>query len=439
MIYCNQYNTKFQGGNQMKKNLFIFALLACFLFATPLVAADKFTDVNPKIWYYPEIIEAHDKGLIAGTSETTFSPDQPMTRGMFVTILGRIEGIDPNDYILGYEHNFTDLKLDFYKPYVTWAYETGIVAGTSETLYAPDRPITRQEIATILDRYVNLYHYQLPHAPKVNQFCDAADIADFAKNGMENMRLYGIIQGDNYGKGLPLATATRAQGTCMLLRFYKLIMSATDQLQMGEGYCRLLCASAPAGNMVENSDEHDANLAKFRPIFNSYLDKNETLGGVIHTKWQGKFYYFGVIQKTIPSGGMNIYQTSKVVMLDANMKKAGIATLKGSKGEACYKSTYGIYSIKPYYTSQGIFIYIATSTGSETTTFDMVLVKPGRFAFLSIPNILLQVHRDPADNNSIKIRKMFMNENNNGFYLDKKPWETIDFTKFPYVLGYTGK
>ncbi|MBQ4092036.1 MAG: S-layer homology domain-containing protein [Firmicutes bacterium] len=418
----------------MKKYFFVLALLVCFLFAAPLSAGEVFSDVNSGDWFYPEVTEAYNKGLVAGTSPTTFSPNQSMTRGQFVTILGRMEGIDPNDYILGFEHNFTDLKESYYIPYVTWAYENGIVAGETETRFAPDKAITREQIAAILDRYVKLLCYQLPQAPALDKFNDAGNISGYAKSSMEAMRLYGIIKGDENGNGLPQVTASRAEGTCMLLRFYNLIIPATEQFKMGDGYCRLLCASAPAGNFVTNSEEHDKNLAALRPSFASYLDSNESLGGVVHAKWQGKFYYFGVVQKTVASGNMNIYRNSKVIILDESMKYVGKADIS-----KCQESTYGIYSIKPYYTPQGIFIYIATSSGSETTTFDMVLVDPDKYAYLSFSEILLQIKRDPGDGNKIKIRKMYVNENNNGFYLNKQPWETIDFTKFPYVLGYTGK
>lgn len=417
----------------MKKTLFVLAMLVCFLFAAPLSAGEIFTDVNSGDWFSPEVTEAYNKGLVAGTSKTTFSPNQPMTRGQFVTILGRIEGIDPNDYILGFEHNFTDLKENYYIPYITWAYENGIVAGESETKFAPDKAITREQIAAILDRYVNLLHYQLPQAPTLSKYNDAAKISGYAKNGMEAMRLYGIIKGDEHGNGLPQYTANRAEGACMLLRFYNLIIPATEQGKMSDGYCRLLCAAAPAGNMVKNSEAHEASLSKLRPSFASYLNSNEMLGGVVQAKWQGNFYYFGVVQRIVPSGKMNVYQTNKVIILDQN--KQYVAKADISK---CQNSTYGIYSIKPYYTPQGIFIYIVTSTGSETTTFDMVLVDPDKYAYLSYKDLLLQIRRDPADNNNIKIRKMFVNENNNGFYLNKQPWETIDFTKFPKVLGYKG-
>ena len=86
----------------------------------------------------------------SGTSENTFSPDSPLTRGMFVTAFGRLAGINPEDY---QNRAFTDVKADaYYAPYVNWAAKTGIVDGITSTTFAPDSNITREQMAVILKK-----------------------------------------------------------------------------------------------------------------------------------------------------------------------------------------------------------------------------------------------------------------------------------------------
>jgi hypothetical protein len=94
----------------MKK--LIAALLSLILLASVLAgsasaAAEKFTDVKPGKWYYTAVDYAVSEGLFSGTSSTTFSPEEPMTRGMFVTVLGNKAKVDPDQYT---ESSFTDVK-----------------------------------------------------------------------------------------------------------------------------------------------------------------------------------------------------------------------------------------------------------------------------------------------------------------------------------------
>ena len=95
-------------------------------------AADSpFTDVKPGDWCYDAVLYAKANGFFSGTSETTFSPNGTMTRGMFVTVLGRMAGIDPAKY--GGYTGFTDVPEGmYYAPYVKWAAQYGITGGTGD-------------------------------------------------------------------------------------------------------------------------------------------------------------------------------------------------------------------------------------------------------------------------------------------------------------------
>ncbi len=114
----------------MKK--LIAALLTLVLMVSAVTvgasaAAEKFTDVNPNKWYYAAVDYAVGEGLFSGTSAATFSPNEPMTRGMFVTVLGHKAKIDPAQYT---ESSFSDVKAGkWYAPFVEWAAQNGIVNG----------------------------------------------------------------------------------------------------------------------------------------------------------------------------------------------------------------------------------------------------------------------------------------------------------------------
>lgn len=406
----------------MKKTVFILALLTCFLFATPLCAAAPFTDVQSGEWFYSEVNAAYEKGIIAGTTATTFSPYDEMTRGQFVAILGRIEGVDTTDYF-GYENNFTDLTQGYYDPYISWAYENGIVSGNSDTSFTPDEPITREAIAAILDRYINALYYQLPDVAKLKAFTDAASVSNWAKSSMEAMRKYGIIQGDENGKCTPLMTATRAEGAAMLVRFHNLITTATEKGNTGNGYCRLVCATSPSWMYDENATRmaHEKMMEKFAPYYAPHLESGEKLAAVVQTKLNNNFLYLGVTQKYFKNKG---YKTGRIIMLDSKLDF--IRAIKNSNGEAIgsYASAYGINAVKAYNTAQGIFLYIIHSNAGENTSNDLVLIGTDKTKFLCFGNTRMQCKKA---NNAIQMRFI------------GKTWETIDFTKFPNVLGYNGQ
>lgn len=408
----------------MKRTVFILALLTCFLFATPLCAASPFTDVQSNDWFYAEVNAAYENGMIAGTTATTFSPNEEMTRGQFVAILGRIEGVDTTDYF-GYENNFADLTQGYYDPYISWAYENGIVSGNSDTQFEPDEPITREAIAAILDRYINALFYQLPDAAKINDFADTASVSDWAKSGMEAMRKYGIIQGDENGKCTPLMTATRAEGAAMLVRFHKLITTATENGSMDNGYCRLVCATSPSWMYDSNESRiaHEKMMEKFAPYFAPHIQSGEKLAAVVQTKLNNDFLYIGITQKYFKNNG---YKTGRILML--NSKLDFVRAIQNTKGEAIgsYASSYGINAVKVYNTPQGIFLYIVHSNHTENTVNDLILIGTEKTKFLCFPEKRMQCKKSP-NSNSIQMRFL------------GGAWETMDFTKFPNVLGYTGK
>ena len=180
-----------------------------------------FTDIENH-WAKDNILFVVSRGLLNGTSETTFSPNTGMTRGMFVTALGRLAGVDPADYSTG---KFTDVKADaYYAPYVNWAASKGIVDGTSATTFAPDTNINREQMAVIMKNYAVKLGYTVPKALEAVTFADNASISSWAKEAVKSMQQAGILAGKTNNRFDPAGTATRAEVATVLRRFVEIII-----------------------------------------------------------------------------------------------------------------------------------------------------------------------------------------------------------------------
>lgn len=177
--------------------LVMLLAVVLLLGAVPAAAFAGFADVPADAWYAPAVQTCTEQGLFQGTSPTTFSPDLSMTRGMFVTVLGRVENIDPTQADAS---GFMDVPEDaYYAGYVGWAARSGIVAGVSDSVFEPERGISRQEICTIVHRYLVWKDVSLQTVPSA-QFADDAQIAEWAKESVYVCRSAGIVcgVGDNH-------------------------------------------------------------------------------------------------------------------------------------------------------------------------------------------------------------------------------------------------
>lgn len=225
----------------MKKNarnklvclaLALALLLGCALGAWPagarsLAWENPFTDVEDTDWFYPHVQWAAGSGVLSGTSATTFEPDAPMTRGMFVTALANWEGIDPAQYP---GSRFQDVEEDiWYTAPVEWAASWGIVNGTgqgdftfdSPTLdtFSPLAPLTRQDAVVFLFQYMSALDVEMESASgQLGRFPDGEDTALYARNAMEWAITNQILQGSD-GMLLSGGTLTRAQAAAVLDNF----------------------------------------------------------------------------------------------------------------------------------------------------------------------------------------------------------------------------
>ena len=187
-----------------------------------VVVADRFDDVSATSWSNPGIQYCVENGLMSGTGGDQFAPSIATTRAQIVQILYNLEG-EPK---VSGTTPFTDLTNDWYQDAVLWAYQTGVVAGTSATTFEPDRPVTREQIAVIIMEYVTrVLKLERTWTPAdLSIFPDADSVSDWAKDAMADAVALGLISGaSNGGQTLlePQGSATREQVATILMEFCK--------------------------------------------------------------------------------------------------------------------------------------------------------------------------------------------------------------------------
>ena len=210
---------------------FLSLLLSGALLISSIPAAfaadpSAMTDISGH-WAEENIGWVMEQELFNGVSETEFSPNGSMTRGMFVTVLGRYAGIDPEQYRDWYLPGlYGDVAEDrYYAPYINWATRFGIANGTSEDLFSPDEPVTREQMATLILRFASIYRFDIAQTTEeiVEAFTDFDTVGNFAKDAVETMRQTGLLNGIRQEDGTYLfstkTNATRAQCATILQRF----------------------------------------------------------------------------------------------------------------------------------------------------------------------------------------------------------------------------
>lgn len=183
--------------------------------ATPGIE-NPFVDVKEDAWYYSAVMWSFENDLFIGTSATEFSPDVPLTRAMLVTVLAKLHGADLNAYTQCSFDDVDDGK--WYTASVEWARAVGLVVGTGNNNFAPNEAIARQDLATILMNDAKYAGKDLPVGSPA-QFRDYEDIADYAKEAVTALTNAGVISGMPGNIFDPSANATRAEATAMLYQY----------------------------------------------------------------------------------------------------------------------------------------------------------------------------------------------------------------------------
>lgn len=176
-----------------------------------------FTDVPETMWYYDSVYYVYAHGLMNGTAATLFSPGNPTTRGMLVTILYRMEG-SPQGAGWG---PFTDVPPGaYYAQPIAWAAWNGIVNGITSTTFAPDRNVTREQMAAILYRYTAWKGWDVSQQGNLFQFTDWQKVQTYARTPLAWAVASGLIQGKENQRLDPGGPATRAEVATILQRFH---------------------------------------------------------------------------------------------------------------------------------------------------------------------------------------------------------------------------
>ena len=180
-----------------------------------------FTDIAGH-WAKEDIEFVAARGLLSGTGNNQFSPDGAMTRGMFVTALGRLAGVNPDSYKT---RSFTDVKADaYYAAYVEWAAQKNIAGGTGDKLFGPDAPVTREQMAVMMANYAGQMGYSIPTPLAAVTFADNDTISPWAAKEVAAMQRAGIVKGRDGNRFAPQENATRAEVSAVLRRFIEVVI-----------------------------------------------------------------------------------------------------------------------------------------------------------------------------------------------------------------------
>ena len=185
----------------------------------PDAVKNPFADVNAGDWFYRDVLFSYEKGLMSGMDTAVFAPYANTTRAQIAVIFYRMEG---SPAVEG-ENSFTDVVRDsgmawFYDA-VTWAQKNGIMGGYGNSSFAPNDPITREQLAAIFYRYAQYKGYDTTQGGMaIREFDDYESISDYAMGAMAWAVNTGLVKGDSnllYPKG----TATRAELAALFHRF----------------------------------------------------------------------------------------------------------------------------------------------------------------------------------------------------------------------------
>lgn len=191
------------------------------------VSVDQLTDVKKTDWFYSAVQYVAEKDYMIGVTDDLFAPSREVSRAMFVVILHRMDG-EPS---VATSTTFADVPADAWcAKAVSWAVQNGIVYGLNEKEFAPNAPVTRQQMCVMMDRFLDYRAkkdnktFKTTNAAKT--FLDAASIGDFAKDAVKRCQMLGLMFGDEAGNFNPQANATRAQVAVVIQRLDTLLANA---------------------------------------------------------------------------------------------------------------------------------------------------------------------------------------------------------------------
>ncbi len=232
---------------------FIFANMADAITEETPAPAGVFTDVTVADWFYDDVMYAYDNGIMNGTSATAFSPNATATRAMFATMLHRLAGEPQVELMYG---NFADvMQGSWYEMAIAWASKNGIVSGIAPETVGVDMPVTREQLVTMLWRYEG--EPRIADYEGLTAFSDIAELDAYAQSAMVWAHAEGIITGKSDTILAPNASATRAEISAIFHRYITLtggqpVEDTTDDVED---------ATIVLTEEMNSETEHNAELA----------------------------------------------------------------------------------------------------------------------------------------------------------------------------------
>ena len=181
-----------------------------------------FSDVSSSAWYAEAVNYVYENGLMTGISSTQFAPNNTLTRAMVVQTLYAMA----NKPAVSGSENFTDVSSgDWFADAVTWASANGIVSGYNATQFAPNDPLTREQLALILYGYAQMRGYNTTQSgTSIQKFTDYGSISAWALEAMDWAVNAGLLSGKGNGVLDPTGTATRAEVAQILMNFSETVV-----------------------------------------------------------------------------------------------------------------------------------------------------------------------------------------------------------------------
>ncbi len=178
----------------------------------------RFSDVKPGDWFSAAVADVVGKGLMNGTSETTFNPQGKTTRAMLVTILYRLAG-QPK---VNVATSFNDVAADsWYGTAVAWAADKQIVMGYADGTFKPDLDLTREQLVTMIYRFAKSAGQDVSARADITKYSDGKQVSSYAFEAMQWAVAKGVISGTSATTLAPQGSATRAQMATIFMRFTK--------------------------------------------------------------------------------------------------------------------------------------------------------------------------------------------------------------------------
>lgn len=187
-----------------------------FIGSCGALAAGEYVDVPENAWYRESAYYCAGHNIMVGTADDTFSPKSDITRAMLVTVLYRMNGQPqvPEDCV------FTDVEQDsYYYDAVKWANANGIAFGTTATTFAPDKPVTREQVACFVARYAKLVDAAFLNDPPAElAYTDLAQVSPYARESVDVIRFATLMVGDETNTFHPQKPMTRAEASVLLMK-----------------------------------------------------------------------------------------------------------------------------------------------------------------------------------------------------------------------------